>query len=218
MLRQGPSFTSLALVGLLLAAMPVQADGEGDGWWLFDSQSWDWASETADTPYAIAVFGGAGTERNFTDTLENFHSYESSSDSLVAIAASQEIAWFRDQLSIEGEVMYGFHFGREEYHEIGVALYARWHDFPWNDYVLTTFAVGMGPSYTTEFPMLETQDDPTNRSRTLNQFNLELTVAPPDDPSTSVMLRLQHRSGMFGMFGGVSDASNFLTIGLRQEF
>jgi len=198
------------LFSLTLLSPAVQAEGESDGWWLLDSQSWDWASETADTPYAIAVFGGEGTERNFSDTIENLHRFENSSDHLVAVAATQELAWFRDQLSIEGEVMYGYHFGRDEYHEFGVALFARWHDFPWNDYVLTTFAIGLGPSYTTEFPVLETQDDPTNRSRILNQFNLELTMAPPSHPTTSLMLRLQHRSGMFGFYGGVWDASNCL--------
>ena len=38
------------------------------------------------------------------------------------------------------------------------------------------------------------------------------------DPSTALLFRLQHRSGVFGTFGGVWDASNFLTIGLRRQF
>ncbi len=78
--------------------------------------------------------------------------------------------------------------------------------------------VGPGSSYTSVYPALELQDGSNNRSRTLNQFNLEMTLAMPRCPTTSLMERLQHRSGIFGTVGGVYDASNFLTVGVRQDF
>lgn len=170
-----------------------------------------------DRLYAVTIFMGEGTENNFSNVLENFFDVEGSTDHVVGLAASRLLGWYGRSLSFEAELMYAYHYGREVYHEIGTAAYARWHDFPWNDYVLTTMAVGMGPSYTTEFPQLERQPD-GSRSRLLNQFNLQASFALPAYPETALVARLQHRSGMFGAFNGVTDASNFLTLGLRYEF
>lgn len=205
----------IALAALILLALPAAAQDE-TGWWVLDRDSWRWTSSGDDHAWALSVFGGEGTERNLSDTIENLFAFEGSSDRIVAVAGSREIARFRDQLAIEAELMYGYHYGRETYHEVGGAAYLRWLDFPWNDHVVTTFAVGLGPSWTTIYPELERQDDPDNRSRLLNQFNLELTAALPRWPDTALLVRLQHRSGVFGTLGGVWDASNFLVIGLRQ--
>jgi len=202
----------LLAAGLLLAALSWPAAAQDD------VDSWRWADDGTSSPYAVAVFGGEGTERNFSETLSNPFANDTTSDRMLALAVTRELAWYRNMLSFEVEAMYAYHFDRETYSEFGGAVYARWHDFPWNQYLLTTFAVGLGPSYTTIYPELETQDNPDNRSRWLNQLNLEATFALPRYPSTSLMLRLQHRSGVFGTFGGVWDASNFLVIGLRQHF
>lgn len=179
-----------------------------------------WRSIGADDAgaWSLALFGGEGTDRNFSETLSNPFAGDTTGDLLVALAGARELFRYRDMLSIEVEAMYGYHFGREDYHEVGTALYARWRDFPWNETLVTTFALGLGPSYTTIYPELETQADPGDRSRWLNQFNIEATFALPRDPSTALLFRLQHRSGVFGTFGGVWDASNFLTIGLRRQF
>ncbi|MBX3508056.1 hypothetical protein [Parvibaculum sp.] len=167
--------------------------------------------------HAVTVFMGEGTENNFSTIIENFFDVEGSTDHVVGATASRLLGWYGQSLSFEGEIMYARHYGRETYHEIGAAIYARWHEFPWNDYLSTTAAVGLGPSYTTEFPQLERQPD-GSRSRTLNQFNLQATFALPSYPDVSLVTRLQHRSGVFGLFNGVTDASNFLTLGLRYDF
>lgn len=170
-----------------------------------------------DKLHAVTIFMGEGTEDNFSTVVENFFYVEGTSDHVLGLTASRLLGWYGDSLSFEGELMYAWHHGRETYHEIGAAVYARWHDFPWNDYLVTTAAVGMGPSYTTKFPQLEQQPD-GSRSRTLNQFNLQATFALPSYPDVSLVTRLQHRSGMFGLFNGVTDASNFVTLGLRYDF
>lgn len=170
-----------------------------------------------DRLYAVTIFMGEGTENNFSTIIENFFNVQRSTDHVLGLTGSRLLGWYGPSLSFEGELMYVYHYGREVYHEIGTAAYARWHDFPWNDYLLTTAAIGMGPSYTTAFPQLEAQPD-GSRSRLLNQLNLQTTFALPSRPDIALVARLQHRSGMFGAFNGVTDASNFLTLGLRYEF
>lgn len=205
-----PKFLSpslhLAAAALFLCALSAPAE----------ASKWRGPGED-DKLHAVTAFIGEGTEDNFSNVLENFFYVEGTSDHVAALTVSRLLGWYGQSLSFEGELMYAWHHGRENYHEFGTAVYARWHDFPWNEYLVTTAAVGLGPSYTTEFPQLERQPD-GSRSRTLNQFNLQATFALPAYPDVSLVTRLQHRSGVFGLFNGVTDASNFLTLGLRYDF
>jgi len=198
----------------LLGAVPAKAEG----WWIFDGGDWRHAKAAQEPVYAVSLFGGEGTESDFSEIFENVFDEESSGDRVLAITGARRLFWFRDQLSIDAELMYAHHFGRESYHEFGGAVYLRWHDFPWNSFVETTLAASMGPSYTTTYPALEAQPNEDDRSKLLNQLNLEVTAALPSLPRTQMLARLQHRSGMFGFSNGVSDASSFLTLGIRQEF
>ncbi|MBX3497409.1 MAG: hypothetical protein KF769_14310 [Parvibaculum sp.] len=204
----GRKIAGFAAAVLFLSTLGVAEASNSSGWR---------APAPDDRLYAVTVFMGEGTENNFSNIIENFFDVEGSTDHVLGLTASRLLGWYGPSLSFEAELMYAYHYGREVYHEIGTAAYARWHDFPWNDYVLTTAAIGMGPSYTTEFPQLEAQPD-GSRSRLLNQLNLQTTFALPSRPDIALVARMQHRSGMFGAFNGVTDASNFLTLGLRYEF
>ena len=208
------SFSAL-LVLLAMAALPagVQAQETAQA-----TSSWHWAGPEDPSPWAVAVFGGQALDSNFSDTVTQPYSSDATGDYMVALAPSRTFAWYSDKLSFEAEVMGAFHFGHQQYEEIGGAVYARWHTFPWNDTVRTTLALGLGPSYTTIYPQIEAQNDPNNRSRWLNQLNLEASFGLPVYASTEMLLRLQHRSGMFGTMGGVWDGSNFVVLGLRQHF
>jgi hypothetical protein len=219
-LRTGRSRKATEMVAFLLCAsvLFVSTPALAEGWWVLNGDDWRWADREREQIYSVAVMGGAGTERTFSETLTNLFDYDTSGDRVVAVAGRRKIAWFRDQLSIDAELYYAHHFGREVYEEFGAAGYLRWHAFPWSEHLPTSFAVGMGPSYTTIYPMLETQEDPNDRSKLLNQFNLELTLGLPNYPSAVLVTRLQHRSGVFGLSDGVTDASNFLMIGIEYRF
>jgi len=208
----------LAAFALALLGSGAASPASASDWWVADGDGWRWADSDSGPVDSIAIFGGEGTERNFSDTLENLFDYQGSSDRMIAISAGRRVAWFRDLLSLDTELFYARHFGRESYNEFGATAFVRWHQFPWNDHVRTSFAVGVGPSYTTIYPKLEAQNLPEDRSKILNQFNLELTLALPEYAETALIGRLQHRSSVFGLINGVHHASNFLTVGVRQEF
>jgi len=167
---------------------------------------------------AITVFGGKGTEEDFSGILERLFQVDGSEDRVVGFALSREVVRPVPALGLEVEALYARHYGRETYHEVGAAAYLRWHVPLLAEHAPTTFAVGLGPSLVSRYPILERDDDPDIRSRLLNQFNLEASITVPSLPRTMLILRLQHRSGVFGLLGGVTDASNFLTVGLRQTF
>jgi len=84
--------------------------------------------------------------------------------------------------------------------EFNALLFLRQHQFPWNKYLNTTLAVGIGPSYATEIPEVETvQHDKT--SQILNCVILEFTLAHPKKfPRWDFVTRIHHRAGAFRVF------------------
>jgi hypothetical protein len=208
-------------VSVLSAAAPAPVlAGSDDGWDIFDEDNWYWADSLKHPLYSVAVFGGEGTKQAWDRVITEPWNVEGSGDWLLALSGTRDIAWYKDKLSIEVEGLFGYHFDRQTYYEFGLGIYARWHDFPWNDYVVTTLAIGTGPSYTTEYPILEAdnEESPGAGSKWLNQLNVEATLALPDYPTTALLLRFQHRSGTFGLINDVHDGASYLTVGFRQDF
>lgn len=119
-------------------------------------------------------------------------------------------------LTFEWEVIYAQHWGTSEFHEIGGVNYIRWNRFPWNHYIKTTFAVGMGPSITSKAAFYEPSDG--LKSRWLSQLNFEINLYSPANPNWALIFRVQHRSGIFKLINNVRGGSNFLTTGLRRQF
>lgn len=126
------------------------------------------------------------------------------------------VEFLQGALTFEWEAIYGDHWGTQEFHEIGTVLYARWNRFPWNDYIRTTFQVGIGPSLTSEPAHYEPRGG--IKSLWLMQVNFEIDVYSPAKPGWALIFRIQHRSGMYTLINDVRGGSNFLTIGLRRQF
>lgn len=165
--------------------------------------------------WSVSLFGGPASRVAMSETLKSLPDYADSGDRILAMALSREMIRPAPSLGLELEVMAAHHFGKQRYQEFALALNTRWHDFPWNRWLPTTMAVGIGPSYTTAYSDIEFEPGDT-RSRVLNQFNLEADFGLPSRPNTSLLVRLQHRSGMFGLID--QGSSDFLTFGVRQRF
>ena len=100
---------------------------------------------------------------------------------------------------------------------------ARWSNFPWNDTLMTTIAIGWGVSYTSDITANEAQDeidtDPDEGpQRWLNYLSFEYGVALPRYPQWQLFYRLHHRSGAFGLFASNDVGSNVMALGLRYQF
>lgn len=90
--------------------------------------------------------------------------------------------------------------------------FARWRAFPWNAWIPTSVAFGIGPSYATDIPAEEVARD-GDSARLLLYWVAELEVGLPERP-WSVLARLHHRSTAYGLFAE-DGGSNFVTLGLR---
>jgi hypothetical protein len=174
-----------------------------------------------DSNQHLSVYVGVFSPNRFIEliglrqqTLRTDHS-----SGLVAVALARELGrtgeWLRWE--IEGQLVQ--HWGVQRHQEVNVVLVARWLRFPWNHLVATSLAFGQGLSYATRVPPLEPRADPDEgeSTRLLNYLLMELELGPPKSPWRG-FARVHHRSGAFGVYGGVRGGSNFVALGVRYQF
>jgi hypothetical protein len=169
------------------------------------------------------------------DYALTFYSGKYSDDRLGAVLVSKPIdfedSWFAaaalsrayafespsHQWEIEGQL--GKHYRGQTHWEINALAIYRWQRFPWQHRLRTTVAIGDGLSFATRLPPLEEASD-TNVGAThmLNYILVEFTFAPPRSADWSLVVRVHHRSGVYGLFNGVQGGSNIIAAGLKWHF
>ena len=135
----------------------------------------------------------------------------------VAAALSRKLGNYDNKIDFELEGQLVRHTGLQRYSEYNAVFIARWHPFPWDNIVDTSFAIGNGLSYATEMPEIELLHHPKS-SKFLNYLLLELTFTVPSQSDWHIVTRIHHRSGMFGTFSDVYGASNAWGLGVRYTF
>ncbi len=135
---------------------------------------------------------------------------------LWTVGFSHEFYRINRHLSLENEMNITRHSGEQDHLEANFAASFRWWTFPWDNWVETTLAHGIGPSFAAEHPPVEENDDDT-ADRFLLFMQTEFTFAPPVDSRWEFLVRIHHRSGVFGLISEDS-GSNFLAGGFRYRF
>ncbi len=175
--------------------------------------------------WAVTVLGGVLNQANFSGVL--FTPWTSSFDDtqLLSGMVSRRVYEFSQDSFlgrywfVDWEAGAGQRFGNSTASEVWTALYLKYDGFPWPNTVYMTAGVSTGVNYATSISDLEKQKS-GNRTgnKLLHYFSPELAFADPDNKDFEIVTRLHHRSGIFGMFGGVDGGSTFLSIGFRQHF
>jgi hypothetical protein len=168
----------------------------------------------ADNGRFVSLFGG----RACYDTLRDVLSDREYVDSYIAaLAVGQNLTGYKHYLRLEGEGQIVKHWGVQDHFEFNALLVFRWLPFPWDRYLDTSFAIGEGLSYATDDPEIEVEKH-DRTSRLLNYLMLELAVVVPQQPQWTLFARVHHRSGVFGLFDGMTGGSNVVGAGLRYTF
>lgn len=172
------------------------------------------AQTAASGPYAVTLFGGAMADGNWEDIISLRHvRYRDAA--LVGVGLSKRFANWRRVADFEIEGQIDRHFGTENNWEFNLPVIARWRAFPWNRFLPTSFAWGIGPSYATEEPAQERAGNGATR-QFLIYWVAELEIGLPNEPWT-IIARLHHRSTAFGLLGR-SGGSNWTLLGIRRRF
>jgi hypothetical protein len=106
--------------------------------------------------------------------------------------------------------------GRDPFLDYNASIMVRWVDFPWNKYVKTSFAMGVGLSYSSKVYLMDRQLHPnSDRSHLKINWPIQLSLAHPDHPDHELLLFILHQSG-----GHVFDSGgvNSIGFGYRGSF
>ncbi len=198
--RAGISLLTLALVlSSLLAAGNAAAAEEERRW-------------------SLTLYGGTLVNADLGEIVTEFPP-ETEGSQFFALTLAREFATSGPHLrwEVEGQVVK--HFGRQDHWELNPVLVLRWITFPWDRWADTSAAIGLGVSYATEVPEIEARRHPnTGSAHLLAYLMIELSVGIPGVPEWSVVARVHHRSGAWGLFSDVHGASNALALGIKYRF
>ena len=162
----------------------------------------------------VSLFGGRACYNTLRDVLSDQEYVDSY---IASLAVGQGLMDYKHYLRLEGEGQIVKHWGVQDHFEFNALLVFRWLAFPWDRYLDTSFAVGEGLSYATDDPEIEVEKH-DRTSRLLNYLMFELAVVVPQQPQWTLFARVHHRSGVFGLFDGVSGGSNVVGAGVRYTF
>ena len=134
-------------------------------------------------------------------------------------ALSRKVGSLGRHVDVEVEGQIGKHSGSIQHHwEVNALGALRWKTFPWNNYLNTSAAAGLGLSYATEDPQFEIQAHERS-NRLLAYIMVELTASLPKIPRWLAFARIHHRSSAYGTFeNDIEGASNSFGFGIRYRF
>ena len=172
-----------------------------------------WADERL---YALNVYAGRLTSNHWEEFFHNTQELDFKRSYLVAIAMARRIGTYRDKASFEIEGQVVKHFNFQTHWELNALVTARWETFWWDDVLDTSLAFGLGPSFATDKPEIEIENN-EETSRFLVYWMLELAVALPKYSHIAWITRIHHRSDAFGLIAD-GGGSNALAMGLKWQF
>ena len=162
----------------------------------------------------LTAYGGAHAQDHIED-LFTFNARFEDNDYIAVAALAREFWHYKNYISFEVEGQIGKHFNNDTFWEFNGLIIGRWHVFPWNQYIDTSIAVGDGLSYYSEVSKVEKEDD-DDAQRTLNYLMFELALGLPQYPRWHLVVRIHHRSSIFGLYG--AGGSNYACGGIKFSF
>ena len=170
--------------------------------------------EKSDYKWSITSYVAVSAQNSLGDVL-SFQATFPDDTYIGVVALSREIWRYKQWLSFDLEGQVGKFFGEEHQWQFTGLIDGRWHKFPWNKYVTTSFAFGYGLSYNTDVSEVERRDD-EDATRLLNYLLFELALGLPKYPRWDLVVRVHHRSEAYGLIGHAG--SNYVGAGLKFSF
>lgn len=166
--------------------------------------------------FDFLLYGGKFSDTTFGEIiLEQETDYL---ESYVWVAGlNYELGKFLGPITIETEGQIAQHTGLQGHWETNVLIIIR-HEWLWQNAISFSMALGDGFSLATRVPRLERVENPS--SNVLLQYLMgEIDLGLPSVSGwPRLMMRLHHRSGVFGVYCSNTCGSNFVTYGVKYAF
>ena len=172
-----------------------------------------WAAEPLNS---LNVYAGRMTSNHWEDVFIDTFNLDFVDSYFLAIGLARKVGEYRDKMSFEIEGQVVKHFDYMDHWEFNGLVTGRWKKFPWNDTIDTSLAFGLGPSFATDEPQVEL-DNNDETSKFLIYWMIELALGLPDYPQTAFIARLHHRSNAWGLINK-DGGSNGIGFGLKYRY
>ena len=173
-------------------------------------------------PRSVSIFGGwEATDGPIETAFRAVPKAGERSDNFLGGAVSYQFFRFWRDFTADLELGAGIRFPNSGALEGWAAVFFRYHGLPWRDKLIITPAASTGLNYTDRLPYSEihsTYEGDRPKSKVLHYFAPEIAFALPESPQHELFVRLHHRSGVFGVFGGVHGGADVVTLGYRFRF
>ena len=174
---------------------------------------------------AVSIFGGNYMQNSLGEVLCHLARAALSwnyatDDHLVATAVSRDGGAVLAHWTMEPEIGIGQRFGTAERDRALGRPLLPLPRLSLGPPVLTTFAVSTGLNWASEVTDVEQEAGERRQGHAswMHYFAPELTFALPSHPNIELMLRMHHRSGVFGLVSDAWGGAQYATVGLRVRF
>lgn len=133
----------------------------------------------------------------------------------VVVVRDFTLGFSGNRLELEGQLVK--HFGQQDHLEGVISLVYRTPDIHVGGGFAVNFAFGEGMSYAFDTPAVEGLGK-VEAHRWLNYLSFETEITHASLPGWSLVPRLHHRSGIFGLIAPKYAGSNYVGIGVRYDF
>lgn len=168
----------------------------------------------SENQFDVSYYKGKGVSNTFGSLFTEEWRYIDSEIQVVSLA--YHLDGKIQQITFEAEGQVAKHEGIQDHWETNTLLNTRLTFF--EDGLPIGISYGQGLSYAFGTPIIE-QEATTKSNRLLNYFQLEMTfglISLPYYPR--IVLRIHHRSGVFGVYCEGTCGSNIPVIGVRSSF
>ncbi len=138
-------------------------------------------------------------------------------DGILSLGYSHELLNIKNLVALEAEAQITKHLERWNVFSFAGSFVIRWLQTPWSRFYGGSFGFGNGLSYATEPPDLETKHI-SKSNRLLYHLSIEFTFNFTQDQKWLALLRLHHRSGIFGLIDGVIGGSDYFSLGIKYRW
>ena len=183
----------------------------------------------ADKDWSFNLFYGQLTQSHFEEIF--YTASELEERDILGVSVRREFLHLKDKLKfvpqdfyLDWEAVLAHKWGDwkgddRHYQDIAASINLR-YEFDREQWLpIKNFSFGNGLSYLTKDAGYEKKVTLNNKkSRLLNYMMVDLGFRVPFVRDWEWLLRVHHRSGVYGLFNGVQGGSNYITTGLRYRF
>ena len=162
--------------------------------------------------WSVGAYWGKSNQADILElTRARFEKWESYS--ILGLTARKDLWKVPGYFAFEWHNHLVFHFEKWGLIEGVEALSFTWKWFPWSRWVSSSLAFGDGVSVASDYPSSESVEQKIY-TRLMNYLVCEFRAEVPGAPEFELLLKVHHRSAVYGLIQDFRGGSNYVSAGM----